>query len=226
MIFIFIRINVYIQIDMRQTIRLTESELRNLIEESVNEAMMNEGKVRNALRSVRNGFNSAFGRDVERFKQGARNAGNTVVQGAKDIGRGVAQDARDAGRAVVQGAKDIGRGVAQDARDAGRAVVQGAKNIGRGVSNRYNDFKVGYNAERQNNQLNDIKNTVQTMIDNGTLGKGSTVKAAQKFIATLDQAIQNNNYAANNPRGIMANRLREEMERNAYRNRYRNRYYY
>lgn len=36
---------------MRQTIRLTESELRNLIEESVNEAMMNEG-LKGALGSM------------------------------------------------------------------------------------------------------------------------------------------------------------------------------
>ena len=156
----------HITIDMRQTIRLTEDELRDIIEKSINEAIEDEG----FLRNIGTGLKSAFGNDFQNLGNRARNVGN--------------------------------------------AVRQGAQNLAQGVSNKYNDMKVGYNAGRQNDQLNNIKNTIQKMLKNGTLGKGSVAKAAQNFIYTLQQAIQNNNYAASNPRGIMANRLREGMERN------------
>lgn len=50
---------------MRQTIRLTESELRNLIEESVNEAMINEG--------LKGAWNSMFGRARNQVTQTGQN---------------------------------------------------------------------------------------------------------------------------------------------------------
>ena len=165
---------------MKQTIRLTESELRSLIEQSINEAIEDEGFFGNIGR----GLKSAFGGDVQKFKQGAARAGNAMMQGARNVGN---------------------------------AVAQGAQNMAQGAANKYNDMKVGYKSGRQNDQLNQIKNTLQTMINNGSLGKGSVVKSAQNFIATLDQAIKNNDSAARNPRGIMANRLREKWERKGYR---------
>lgn len=166
---------------MRQTIRLTESELREMIEMSINEAIQDEGFFGNIGR----GLKSAFGGDASRIGQGAQRA-------AQSLGRG-----------AQRAAQAIGRG----AQAAGKAVQQGAQNVATGAAKKYNDMKVGYRSGQQNDQLNKIKTTLQGMLDNGTLGKGSTAKAAQNFLATLDQAIRNNDDAARNPRGIKANRF-------------------
>ena len=169
---------------MRQTIRLTESELREMVEMSISEALEDEGFFGNIGR----GLKSAFGGDAQMIGQGAQRA-------AQSVGRG----AQRAAQAVGQGAQA-----------AGRAVQRGAQNVATGAAKRYNDMKVGYRSGQQNDQLNKIKTTIQGMLDNGTLGKGSTAKAAQNFLATLDQAIRNNDNAAKNPRGIQANRFNEE----------------
>lgn len=176
---------------MRQTIRLTESELREMIEMSINEALEDEGFFGNIGR----GLKSAFGGDAQRIGQGAQRAAQAVGRGAQRIGQG-AQAAAQA----------VGRG----AQAAGKAVQRGAQNVATGAANKFNDMKVGYQSGKQNDQLNKIKGTLQGMLDNGTLGKGNVAKAAQNFIASIDQAIRNNNSAAQNPRGIQASRFNEE----------------
>jgi hypothetical protein len=177
---------------MRQTIRLTESELREMVEMSINEALEDEGFFGNIGR----GLKSAFGGDAQMIGQGAQRA-------AQSVGRG----AQRAAQAVGRGAQRAAQAVGQGAQAAGRAVQRGAQNVATGAAKRYNDMKVGYRSGQQNDQLNKIKTTIQGMLDNGTLGKGSTAKAAQNFLATLDQAIRNNDDAARNPRGIKANRF-------------------
>jgi hypothetical protein len=158
---------------MKQTIRLNESELRMMIDEAVNEAMMDEGFFGNVGR----GLKSAFGGDAQRMGKAASRMGKSAVDAVTN---------------------------------AGRAVGRAATNMATGIQNKANDIKVGYQSGKQNDQLNKIKNTLQTMLTNGTLGKGSVAKSAQNFISTLDQAIRNNNMAARDPRGIQANRFNEE----------------
>ena len=169
---------------MKQTIRPTESELRHLIEESVNQAMLDGGFFGNIGR----GLKSAFGGDAQRMGKAVSRMGKSAVGAVTNAGRAV-------GRAATN-AKD--------------AVGQAATNMATGIQNKANDIKVGYQSGKQNDQLNKIKNTLQTMLTNGTLGKGSVAKSAQNFISTLDQAIRNNNMAARDPRGIQANRFNEE----------------
>ena len=162
---------------MKQTVRLTESELRRMIDESVemviNEAMQDEGFFGNIGR----GLKSAFGGDAQKIGQAAGRMGKSIKQGATN---------------------------------AAKAVQKGAQNVAQGAVNKYNDMKVGYQSGQQNDQLNNIKSTLQQMLNNGRLGNGSVAKSAQSFIKTLDQAIRNNNNAARNPRGIQANRFNEE----------------
>lgn len=169
---------------MKQTIRLTESELREMIEMSINEALEDEGFFGNIGR----GLKSAFGGDAQRIGQGAQRAAQAVGRGAQAA------------------AQKIGQG----AQAAGKAVQRGAQNVATGAANKFNDMKVGYQSGKQNDQLNKIKGTLQGMLDNGTLGKGNVAKAAQNFIASIDQGIRNNNSAAQNPRGIQASRFNEE----------------
>lgn len=93
---------------MKQTIRLTESELRNMIEMSINEAMQEEGFWSN----LKAGAQNAFGKDASRIsnaasnamgavKRGVQNAGNKLRQGAENMQQGF-QKRADAWKAGAQ----------------------------------------------------------------------------------------------------------------------------
>ena len=89
---------------MKQTFKLTESELHNLISECITEAIEDEG-----LGSFFGGMAKKLGRDAgsamsnvgNRIAQGANNA----YQGAKNMGSRIAQGAKNA----YQGVKDYGQ---------------------------------------------------------------------------------------------------------------------
>ena len=77
---------------MKQTFKLNESELHNLISECITEAIEDEG-----LGSFFGGMAKKLGRDAgsamsnvgNRMAQGARNMGNTIAQGANNAYQGV-----------------------------------------------------------------------------------------------------------------------------------------
>ena len=95
---------------MKQTFKLTESELHNLISECITEAIEDEG-----LGSFFGGMAKKLGRDTV---SAMSNVGNRIAQGAKNMGR------------IAQGAKNMGR-IAQGAKNA----YQGVKNYGRSLYN-------------------------------------------------------------------------------------------
>jgi hypothetical protein len=95
---------------MKQTFKLTESELHNLISECITEAIEDEG-----LGSFFGGMAKKLGRDTV---SAMSNVGNRMAQGAKNMGR------------IAQGAKNMGR-IAQGARNA----YQGVKDYGQSLYN-------------------------------------------------------------------------------------------
>lgn len=82
---------------MKQTFKLTESELHNLISECITEAIEDEG-----LGSFFGGMAKKLGRDAG---SAMSNVGNRMAQGAKNMGNRIAQGAKNA----YQGAKDYGQ---------------------------------------------------------------------------------------------------------------------
>ena len=82
---------------MKQTFKLTESELHNLISECITEAIEDEG-----LGSILGGMAKKLGRDTG---SAMLNVGNRMAQGAKNMGSRIAQGAKNA----YQGAKDYGQ---------------------------------------------------------------------------------------------------------------------
>lgn len=82
---------------MKQTFKLTESELHNLISECITEAIEDEG-----LGSFFGGMAKKLGRDAG---SAMSNIGNRMAQGAKNMGSRIAQGAKNA----YQGAKDYGQ---------------------------------------------------------------------------------------------------------------------
>lgn len=75
---------------MRQTIRLTESELRNLIEESVNEAMMNEG-VGGAMNALGGWMKNKVGQASQSMMNGAKQMGQKAINYGKNKAQQVKQ---------------------------------------------------------------------------------------------------------------------------------------
>ena len=82
---------------MKQTFKLTESELHNLISECITEAIEDEG-----LGSFFGGMAKKLGRDAG---SAMSNVGNRMAQGARNMGNSIAQGARNA----YQGVKDYGQ---------------------------------------------------------------------------------------------------------------------
>ena len=82
---------------MKQTFKLNESELHNLISECITEAIEDEG-----LGSFFGGMAKKLGRDAG---SAMSNVGNRMAQGARNMGSRIAQGAKNA----YQGAKDYGR---------------------------------------------------------------------------------------------------------------------
>ena len=82
---------------MKQTFKLTESELHNLISECITEAIEDEG-----LGSFFGGMAKKLGRDAG---SAMSNVGNRMAQGAKNMGSRIAQGAKNA----YQSAKDYGQ---------------------------------------------------------------------------------------------------------------------
>lgn len=82
---------------MKQTFKLNESELHNLISECITEAIEDEG-----LGSFFGGMAKKLGRDAG---SAMSNVGNRMAQGARNMGNRIAQGAKNA----YQGVKDYGQ---------------------------------------------------------------------------------------------------------------------
>ena len=82
---------------MKQTFKLNESELHNLISECITEAIEDEGLV-----PFFGGMAKKLGRDAG---PAMSNVGNRMAQGAKNMGNRITQWAKNA----YQGAKDYGQ---------------------------------------------------------------------------------------------------------------------
>ena len=160
----------YTYTNMKQTIRLTESELRQMIEESINEAMQDEG----FLSSIGRGLKNAFGGDAQRIGQGAQRAAQAVGRGAQRVGQAV-------GNAVGQGVD---------------AVKQGAQNVQQGAQSRWNAAKAGYQANQNNDKIDRIIKDLTDLQTSGVLHGNAMNQAIKVLMTNLKQAKGRNNSTA------------------------------
>ena len=178
---------------MKQTIRLTESELRDMIEMSINEAMqdeelMDEFNLRSAIRGGVNAVKNAFGGDAERIGQGAQRAVQSVGRGAQRVGQAVQQGAQAVGR----GAQRVGQAVQQGAENA----KQGAENVKQGAQNRLKAAKAGYQATQNNDKIDRIINDLTDLQTSGVLHGRAMTNAINVLMTNLKQAKGRNNSTA------------------------------
>lgn len=81
---------------MKQTVRLTESEFRSMVQEVINEALQDEGLWNN----IKAGAKNAFGGDVSRMGQAARGAANSIKRGVQNMGKKIQQTANNVQQGV------------------------------------------------------------------------------------------------------------------------------
>ena len=137
---------------MKQTFKLTESELHNLISECITEAIEDEG-----LGSFFGGMAKKLGRDAG---SAMSNVGNRMAQGAKNAYQGVKDYGQSLYNAGVQQSKNIGSRIAQGANNA----YQGVKDYGQSL----------YNAGVQQSNISDAQTaikTIQGLVQKGILGQ-------------------------------------------------------
>ena len=133
---------------MKQTFKLNESELHNLISECITEAIEDEG-----LGSFFGGMAKKLGRDAG---SAMSNVGNRMAQGARNMGNRIAQGAHNA----YQGARNMGSRIAQGANNA----YQGVKDYGQSL----------YNAGVQQSNISDAQTAIKTikgLVKKGILGQ-------------------------------------------------------
>ena len=87
----------------QQRIRLSESQLRNMIKEAV-EQEMNQMELEEGFMDFIKGAGKKIGGDI---KQGTQNAWNAGKQGAQKVGNAVKQGAQKVGKAVSDYAADV-----------------------------------------------------------------------------------------------------------------------
>ena len=148
---------------MKQTFKLTESELHNLISECITEAIEDEG-----LGSFFGGMAKKLGRDAG---SAMSNVGNRMAQGAKNMGSRIAQGAKNA----YQGAKDYGQSLynagVQQSKNIGSRIAQGANNAYQGVKDYGQSL---YNAGVQQSNISDAQTAIKTikgLVKKGILGQ-------------------------------------------------------
>ena len=101
---------------MKQTFKLTESELHNLISECITEAIEDEG-----LGSFFGGMAKKLGRDAG---SAMSNVGNRMAQGAKNMGSRIAQGAKNAQSLYNAGVQQSNISDAQTAIKTIQGLVQ------------------------------------------------------------------------------------------------------
>lgn len=104
---------------MRQQIRLTESELQNIIEESVRRVIAENAEDEGFFKDIWNAGKNAFGGDVNRAKAAARQTGANIRNG------------------VQNGINNVKQG-----------VQNGYNNVRQGVQRRANAFGASMNASK------------------------------------------------------------------------------
>lgn len=169
--------------NMRQQIRLTESELQNIIEESVrrviSENMEDESKAGDWLRDKFAGLGNAFGGDVDRAKAAARQTGANIRNG------------------IQNGYNNAKQGIENGYNNVRQGVQNGIDNVRQGVKKRANAYGAGVNASKNQRYVQNAVNALQqlqqmtTFKGDPTFGPNSaTGKAVAQTIRLLNGVIK------------------------------------
>lgn len=136
-------------------ITLSESQLRSIIEEAVNDELqrIDEGFFNSAKNMGRSIF-GAFRGDAERTGDAMADAGRSVMNGVGNVGRAIGNAGRAVGRAVG---------------NAGRAVGDAKKKVKKYGDDRLKSIKGQYKAYQDYGKIEDLLNTINKLHQDGVL---------------------------------------------------------
>lgn len=139
-------------------IRITESQLRQIVEESVSK-IINENEIEEGVwDNIKSGFKGAFGGDAERAKQGVQRGVGAV---------------KDFGSKMKQGVSDM-------YSNAKQGVQNAYNNVSDGVGQRVNAFKANYKAGQNADKINGVISTLKELQNSGVIsGKKTNATIAE-----------------------------------------------
>jgi hypothetical protein len=157
-------------------IRITESQLRQIVEESVNsiinESYINENEIEEGVwDNIKSGFKGAFGADAQRAGGAIKGAVNNVKNAAQRFGQGVQNTYNNA----VQG------------------VQNGYENVKKGVGQRVDAFKANYQAGQNADKINGVISTLEELQASGVISGPKTNATIAELKKCLDMGIKGMN---------------------------------
>ena len=145
---------------MKQTIKLTESELREMIVNAINESM-EEGENEGFLKNMMSGLNAGVNGKIDYHKN-------------------------------------------PDGKDA-------ADQIRNNVGQRFSNFKKGYNMQKQNSKMDNLKQELKQLVNDGSIKPNQTVQELLANFGGLSRVKANNQRQA--AKMGMTRKLSETIDR-------------
>ena len=140
-------------------ITLSESQLRSIIEEAVNDELqrIDEGFF-DTMKNMGRAIGGAFRGDARRAGNAMAGAGRSMMNGVGNAGRAIGNAGRAAGRAVGNAGRAVGNAVGNAANNA----VQYGKD-------RFDSIKGQYNAYQDYSKIENLLNTINELQADGVL---------------------------------------------------------
>lgn len=146
---------------MKKTIRLTESELTQIVRDCINESLEN-------------------GELDEGFFDFMKGAGKMIGNKAANVGRGVANAGRNVARGVANAGRNMARGASNMANKAGQSIRQNYDDV----------MRAGHAASMQGDNQK-IANKLQQWLENGVFGNSRQAASyIQGLINAMEQNYQ------------------------------------
>jgi len=149
-------------------ITLSESQLRSIIEEAVNDELQRIDERKGFFNSAKNMGRSIFGAfrsDAERTGDAMADAGRSIMNGVGNVGRAIG----NAGRAVGDAVGNAGRAVGDAVGNARRAVGDAKKKVKKYGEDRVKSIKGQYKAYQDYGKIEDLLNTINELHQDGVL---------------------------------------------------------
>lgn len=154
------------QVSNMAKITLSESQLRSIIEEAVNNELqrVDEGFF-DTMKNMGRAIGGAFRGDAQRAGNAMAGAGRSMMNGVGNAGRAIGNAGRAAGRAVGNAGRAVGNAVG----NAGRAVGNAANNAMQYGKDRVESIKGQYNAYQDYSKIENLLNTINELQADGVL---------------------------------------------------------
>lgn len=181
-------------INDRQTIRLTEEQLNQLVESTVEQLLIQEGaldSLKGGVNAVGNMFSGLFNQARKDAKRTTSRLGRRTAVGARKMGRDVANKINQYGQAAADKVGDAVKGAQEFGQDVNNTIKTGAANQNLQASKQKaiealdNFIKVSRTAPGglNDNTLNAVKQARTALTRAGGVSKGQYTRSLNKTMS-------------------------------------------